>query len=59
MHKYIENFKKRAQLTILVGNTMLVIFNMLYISFKFDNMEKKQVFVCEMISPYTSQCYER
>ena len=59
MKEYIQRLKSRAQLIILVGNTMLVLFNLLYVSFKFDNMNNKQIFTCEMTSPYTSQCYER
>jgi len=59
LERYLERFKKNAQLTILVGNTLLVCFNLAYIGIKFDNIEKKQVFTCEMIGPYTSQCYER
>lgn len=59
MKQYLQQLKQRAQLIILLGNTLLVSLNILYTAHKFDNINNKQIFACQLTSPITSVCYEQ
>ena len=59
MNKYLQELKQRAQLIILLGNTLLVSLNILYTAHKFDTINNKQIFACQLTSQVTSVCFEQ
>ena len=59
MKNYLQKVKERAGIILLTGNILVMTFNLLYVSYRFDNLPNKQVFICELTSFTQFVCLEQ